>query len=100
MSSYDELRQRQSRQPVREHLPAGRVPRHCLGRFERPARAVRVRLGWLGRLFLGISRSNVADRRADPVLSAAPNLVAVVAAGTGAHASSHIPRTFSSATGT
>ena len=54
--------------------------------------------GWTD-FFLGISRYNVADRRADPTLSAAPNLVAVVAAGTGAHASSLIPRTFSSATG-
>ena len=54
--------------------------------------------GWAD-FFLGISRYNVADRRADPALSAAPNLVAVVAAGTGAHASSLIPRTFSSATG-
>lgn len=54
--------------------------------------------GWAD-FFLGISRYNVADRRADPALSAAPNLVAVVAAGTGAHASSLIPRTFSTTTG-
>ena len=54
--------------------------------------------GW-AQFFLGIARYNVADRRADPALAAAPNLVAVVAAGAGAHASSLIPRTFSSATG-
>lgn len=54
--------------------------------------------GWAD-FYLGISRYNVADRRADSALSAAPNLVALIAAGTGAHASSLIPRTFSSATG-
>ena len=54
--------------------------------------------GWAD-FFLGISRNNVADRRADPALSAAPNLVALVAAGTGAHATSLIPRTFSSEKG-
>jgi hypothetical protein len=54
--------------------------------------------GWAD-FYLGISRYNVADRRADPALSSARNLVAVVAAGTGAHASSLIPRTFSSPTG-